>query len=55
MFITGMHWSMVVGFMVLGIIADIITASGKYKNFKLTIIGYSLFMLANTTSYAMFF
>ena len=45
MFITGMHWSMVVGFMVLGIIADIITASGKYKNFKLTIIGYSLFML----------
>ncbi|MHB9940455.1 hypothetical protein CF065_02140 [Clostridium sporogenes] len=55
MFITGMHWSMVVGFMVLGIIADIITASGKYKNLKLTIIGYSLFMLANTTSYAMFF
>ncbi|GAA0736822.1 MptD family putative ECF transporter S component [Clostridium oceanicum] len=55
MFITGMHWSMAVGFIVLGIIADVISATGKYKNFKLTITGYALLMLSNTTSYIMFF
>lgn len=55
MLITCMHWSMAVGFIVLGIIADVITAGGKYKSFKLTIIGYELFILANATWYAMFF
>lgn len=55
MFITGMHWSMAVGFIILGIIADCISKIGKYKNIKLTIISYSLLMLSNTTSYIMFF
>lgn len=55
MFVTGMHWSMALAFIILGIVADFIASYGRYKNLKLIIISYIIFTLSTVTTYAMFF
>jgi energy-coupling factor transport system substrate-specific component len=44
-FIMGTHWALVAGCVLGGVIADIITSVGKYKNFKLTALGYCIWCL----------
>jgi energy-coupling factor transport system substrate-specific component len=44
-FLVGTHWLMAIGCVVGGVIADLITSAGKYRNFKLTAIGYAAFCL----------
>jgi energy-coupling factor transport system substrate-specific component len=44
-FILGTFWGTVAGCVVGGILADIITSAGKYKNFKLTAAGFAVFCL----------
>ena len=54
-FVTGMHWSMALGNIGMGIIADIVAGCGKYTNKKLNALSYMLFMLSNTFTYLIFF
>ena len=39
----GYTWTAVVGYVVFGIIADIVLKAGNYKSFKVDVIGYWLF------------
>ena len=54
-FVTGMHWSMALGNIGMGIIADIVAGIGAYTNKKLNALSYMLFMLSNTFTYLIFF
>jgi len=54
-FVTGMHWSMALGNIGMGIIADIVAGLGAYTNKKLNALSYMLFMLSNTFTYLIFF
>ena len=54
-FVTGMHWSMALGNIGMGIIADIVAGCGSYTNKKLNALSYMLFMLSNTFTYLIFF
>ena len=54
-FVTGMHWSMALGNIGMGIIADIVAELGAYTNKKLNALSYMLFMLSNTFTYLIFF
>lgn len=42
-FLMGYTWTAAVGYVVFGIIADIVLKAGKYKSFKVDVIGYWLF------------
>lgn len=53
MFITGMYWMWSVFYIILAIIADIISSMGKFKNSKLNIIGFMIFSLNPIGSYMM--
>jgi energy-coupling factor transport system substrate-specific component len=44
-FIMGTHWTGLVANIIGGILADVITSAGKYKNFKLTVLGYCVWCL----------
>lgn len=54
-FVTGMHWSMALGNIAMGIIADIIAGLGGYTNKKVNALSYMVLMLANTYTYLIFF
>lgn len=51
LFITGMFWMMSAFFVVLGIIADFICASGGFKSFKKNMAAYCLFALSPMGAY----
>ena len=51
LFITGMFWMMSAFFVVLGIIADFICASGGFKSFKRNMTAYCLFALSPMGAY----
>ena len=51
LFITGMFWMMTAFFVVLGIIADFICASGKFQSFKKNMAAYCLFALSPMGAY----
>lgn len=53
MFVTGMYWIWAVAYVVLAIVADIISAAGKFKNMKLNILGFMIFSLNPIGSYMM--
>ena len=53
-FVTGMHWSMALGNIGMGIIADTVAGLGTYTNKKLNAVSYMLFMLSNTFTYLIF-
>lgn len=51
LFITGVFWMMSAFFVVFGIIADVICASGSFKSFKKNMIAYCLFALSPMGAY----
>ena len=54
-FVTGMHWALALGYMIMGIAADFVAGAGQYKSRKINIISYVLFSLGGTGSYLVFF
>ena len=42
-FLMGYTWTAIVGYVVFGIIADLVLRAGKYKSFKIDVIGFWLF------------
>ena len=54
-FVTGMHWAMALGYLVMGIIADLVAGAGQYKSKKVNSISYLLICLGGTASYLVFF
>ena len=54
-FVTGMHWAMALGYLVMGVIADLTAGSGQYKSRKINSLSYMLLSLGGTASYLVFF
>lgn len=54
-FATGMHWAMALGYLVMGIIADLVAGSGQYSSKKRDALSYILLSLGGTASYLVFF
>ena len=54
-FVTGMHWAMAVGYLVMGIAADFVAGAGKYQSKKINSLSYILLSLGGTASYLVFF
>lgn len=53
MFVTGMYWIWSVFYVVLALVAELISAAGKFKNMKLNILGFMVFSLNPMGSYMM--
>ncbi|WP_273327069.1 MptD family putative ECF transporter S component [Vallitalea guaymasensis] len=53
MFVTGMYWLWSVAYIVLAIVAELISGAGKFNNMKLNIIGFMIFSLNPIGSYMM--
>ena len=51
LFITGMFWMMSLFFVLLGVVADYICASGKFKSFKKNMFAYCIFALSPMGAY----
>lgn len=54
-FVTGMHWAMALGYLVMGIVADLVAGAGQYQSKKINSISYILLSLGGTSSYLVFF
>lgn len=54
-FVTGMHWAMALGYLVMGIAADLAAGIGSYRSRKLNSLSYILLSLGCTASYLVFF
>ena len=54
-FVTGMHWAMALGYLIMGIVADLAAGTGQYKSKKINSISYILLSLGGTASYLVFF
>ena len=54
-FVTGMHWAMALGYLVMGIIADLVAGAGEYRSRKINSLSYILISLGGTASYLVFF
>ena len=54
-FVTGMHWAMALGYLIMGIIADLVAGAGSYKSRKINSLSYILISLGGTASYLVFF
>ena len=54
-FVTGMHWAMAFGYLVMGFIADLVAGMGKYRSKKTNSLSYILISLGGTASYLVFF
>ena len=54
-FVTGMHWAMSLGYLIMGIIADLVAGAGSYKSRKINSLSYILISLGGTASYLVFF
>ena len=54
-FVTGMHWAMALGYLVMGIVADCVAGAGQYKSKKINSLSYILLSLGGTASYLVFF
>ncbi len=54
-FVTGMHWAMSLGYLIMGIAADLVAGIGNYKSKKLNSLSYMLLTLGGTGSYLVFF
>lgn len=53
-FVTGMHWAMVLGYLIMGIIADLVAGAGQYQSKKINSLSYILLSLGGTGSYLVF-
>ena len=54
-FVTGMHWAMALGYLVMGIAADLAAGAGGYKSKTFNSLSYLLLSLGGTASYLVFF
>ena len=54
-FVTGMHWAMSLGYLIMGIAADLTAGLGGYKSRKVNSLSYILISLGGTGSYLVFF
>lgn len=54
-FVTGMHWALALGYVIMGVAADIAAGLGQYKSKKINMISYMLLCLGGTGSYLVFF
>lgn len=54
-FVTGMHWAMALGYLVMGIAADLAAGAGKYRSKLINSISYVLLSLGGAGSYLVFF
>ena len=54
-FVTGMHWAMALGYLIMGIVADLVAGVGGYKSKKINSLSYILISLGGTGSYLVFF
>ena len=54
-FVTGMHWAMSLGYLIMGIAADLIAGIGNYRSKKLNSLSYMALTLGGTGSYLVFF
>lgn len=54
-FVTCMHWAMALGYLVMGIAADLTAGAGHYKSKKINSLSYILLSLGGTGSYLVFF
>jgi len=55
LFATGMHWAFGLGFMIMGVLADIVLILGKHKSPAVSIIAYMVYSLGSIGTYAIFF
>lgn len=44
-YVLGMHWAMDLGYVVMGIVAEIVAGAKSYRNIKWNIASFSLFCL----------
>ena len=44
-FVTGMHWAMALGYLAMGLAADLAAGAGDYKNGKMNSLSYNLSMI----------
>lgn len=54
-FVTGMHWAMALGYLVMGVAADFVAGAGEYKSKMMNSISYIVISLGGTASYLVFF
>lgn len=54
-FVTGMHWAMALGYLVMGVLADLVAGAGHYESRKINSLSYILLSLGGTGSYLVFF
>ena len=54
-FVTGMHWAMALGYLAMGVIADLVAGTGNYQSRKINSLSYILLSLGGTGSYLVFF
>lgn len=54
-FVTGMHWAMALGYLVMGVAADFVAGAGKYKSKMMNSVSYIVISLGGTASYLVFF
>lgn len=54
-FATGMHWAMVLGYVVGGILADLVAGTKDYGSKKMNVVAYIVFCIGGTGSYLAYF
>ena len=54
-FVTGMHWAMALGYLVMGVAADLVAGAGEYKSKMMNSVSYIVISLGGTASYLVFF
>ena len=54
-FVTGMHWAFSLGYIGMGIIADLVAGAGDYRNKAGNLLSYMLMSLGGVYTYVVFF
>ena len=54
-FVTGMHWAFPLGYIGMGIIADLVAGAGDYRNKAVNLLSYMLMSLGGVYTYVVFF
>ncbi|EDM99897.1 conserved hypothetical protein TIGR02185 [Pseudoflavonifractor capillosus ATCC 29799] len=54
-FVTGMHWAFSLGYIGMGIIADLVAGAGDYRNKAVNLLSYMLMSLGGVYTYVVFF
>lgn len=54
-FVTGMHWAFSLGYLVMGIAADLVAGLGQYRSKKINTLSYMLMSLGGVYTYVIYF